>query len=102
MKAENLAKYTRLLDAEGRVKRWPKKLDEKLFVLEYLQEKLPKGVSFSEKEVDETLIRWHAFGDHALLRREMFDRYLLNRTPDGREYWVGEEKGRPAAPGSQS
>jgi len=34
------------------------------------------------------IVRWPKKADHALLRREMFDRRLMNRTNDGRTYWI--------------
>lgn len=77
-----------LLDEEGRVTRWPKKRDQKQGVLEYLGGKFSVGVEYSEREVNAVIDAWHLFGDHALLRRELFDRGLIERTPDGRRYWL--------------
>jgi hypothetical protein len=88
MTPEQLASYRRLLSPEGKLTRWPKKDHEKQFVLEYLRGKLVKGVTYRESEINAILKEWHLFGDHALLRREMFDRRLLDRTADGREYWI--------------
>jgi hypothetical protein len=88
-----MADASSFLDAEGRVTRWPKKKAEKLEVLRYLRGKMLPGVAYSERQVNELLGRWHLFGDHALLRREMYDNYLIDRTPDGREYRVREEEG---------
>ena len=85
---DRLATYRYLLSEEGRLKRWPKKDHEKQFVLEYLQGKFSTGAKYRESEVNAILKEWHLFGDHALLRREMYDRYLLNRTADGKEYWL--------------
>ncbi len=80
--------YRYLLDSNQRVKRWPKKAAEKEFVLAYLQTKFAKGTRYAEREVNAILQRWHLFNDYALLRREMYDQYLLNRTSDGGEYWI--------------
>ncbi len=77
-----------LLDREGRVTRWPKKQDQKRSVLEYLGGKFSADVEYSEREVNAALDAWHLFGDHALLRRELFERGFLDRTPDGRRYWL--------------
>jgi hypothetical protein len=85
---EKMLKFGYLLDPAMRVKRWPKKIVEKLFVLEYLQTKLEIERKYSEKEVNTILKEWHLFNDHALLRRELYDRYYVNRTTDGREYWI--------------
>ncbi len=88
MTPERLEACRHLLSEQGKVKRWPKKDHEKRFVLEYLQGKLEKDVKYRESEINAILKEWHLFGDHALLRREMYDRYLLNRTADGKEYWL--------------
>lgn len=88
MTPERLEAYRHLLSEQGKVKRWPRKDREKQFVLEYLQGKLEKDVKYRESEINTILKEWHLFGDHALLRREMYDRYLLNRTADGKEYWL--------------
>ena len=86
--AEEVAQYSYLLDEDGRIKRWPKKATEKQFVLEYLKSKFSSRRKYTEKEVNSIISEWHLFEDYALLRREMYDRYLINRTNDGREYWV--------------
>jgi aminoglycoside 6-adenylyltransferase len=78
-------------DTEGRIIRWPKKREEKIFVLGYLQSKFEKGKIYKEKEINEILLRWHLFNDFAMLRREMYTNHLLNRTRDCREYWIEEE-----------
>ena len=76
-----------IVDKDGIVVRWPKKAAEKEAVLWYLQSKFEPGRRYSEREVNELLKRWHAFGDHALLRRELFDHFYLNRTADCTQYW---------------
>jgi hypothetical protein len=79
--------YRRLLSDGGKVRRWPAKEREKRFVLEYLQSKFAEGRTYSEAEVNEVLLAWHGFDDPALLRRELFERRLMDRTRDGRSYW---------------
>jgi len=76
-----------LLDAQMRLKRWPKKKQEKLEALVYLQGKIETGAHYSEKEINTLLKTWHSFDDAALLRRELFNNFLLERSPDGRDYW---------------
>ena len=88
MEEEVIQKYRYLLSDDRKVKRWPKKNCEKQFVLEYLQSKIARETRMPEKEVNAILQEWHLFDDHALLRREMFERGLMNRTRDGREYWI--------------
>jgi hypothetical protein len=41
---------------------------------------------YSECEVNEVLNAHHAFGDHCLLRRELVETRLLERTPGGERY----------------
>jgi hypothetical protein len=88
METDAVQKYRYLLSDDHKVRRWPKKNHEKQFVLEYLQSKFARDARFPEKDVNAILQEWHLFGDHALLRREMFERGLINRTRDGREYWI--------------
>lgn len=80
------------LDDEGRVIRWPTRKGDRLvgqqLVIQYLISKFEFGRIYNEREVNELLKQWHTFMDWALLRRELFERKLLNRTIDGRQYWV--------------
>ena len=78
------------LDENGKVKRWPKKKQDKINVLNYLKEKFVAGKKYSEKEINIIIKEWHCFNDHALLRRELFNNYILNRTNDCKEYWLQE------------
>ncbi|MCR4741797.1 MAG: DUF2087 domain-containing protein [Treponema sp.] len=75
-------------DDEGIIIRWPKKKEEKLAVLEYLITKFEEDKKYKELEVNMILKRWNSFGDHALLRRELYDNFLLDRSPDGSWYEV--------------
>ena len=83
---------SQFLDEEGRIVRWPKKTSDKINVLKYLQGKFEPDKKYSEVEVNAVLKTWHTFNDHALLRRELFDKFLLERTPDCKEYWVNTNK----------
>jgi len=82
----------KLLNEDGKVFRWPKKKEEKIAVLIYLNTKFEEGKEYSENEVNELINKWHSFKDYALLRREMFDNYLLERTKDGKKYWIENRK----------
>ena len=83
---------SQFLDEEGRIVRWPKKTYDKINVLKYLQGKFESDKKYSEIEVNAVLKTWHTFNDHALLRRELFDKFLLERTPDCKEYWINTDK----------
>ena len=80
-----------LKDSQGRIVRWPKKKVEKQAVLEYLHRQFATDRRYSESEINGIIRQWHCFNDCALLRRELFNHFLMNRTPDGREYWIEPE-----------
>lgn len=66
----------------------PAKQRKKQLVLSYLAEKFEVEKLYSEREVNALLKEWHTFEDPATLRRELYDRRFLNRTPDGSAYWL--------------
>ncbi len=78
------------LDKDSKLKSWPsrKHREKQLLVLEFLAAKFEPGQEYSEKEVNELLNQNHTFGDPAMLRRELFMKKLLDRTPDGNRYWL--------------
>lgn len=69
----------------------PAKYKKKLKAYYYLATKLEIGRKYTESEINDTLDKWAIFGDPATLRREMYNRHLLNRTNDGKYYWREEE-----------
>jgi hypothetical protein len=76
----------RLLDAEGRVLRWPSKIVQKTAVLEYLITKFEFDTNYTEPQVNAILKAWHVFSDWALLRRELCVSGLLDRTANTRVF----------------
>ncbi len=42
---------------------------------------------YSEIQINNIIKQYHSFGDHVLLRRELYDKGFLDRTLDGRSYW---------------
>jgi hypothetical protein len=82
--SEKLARY---LDAEGRLKGWPSRRSAQLEALHYLAARLPGGVEWSERELNALLKSLHTFGDWALLRRDLYEVRLLERSLDGSRYW---------------
>lgn len=76
------------LDNTGAITAWPEKERDKRAVLEHLAERFTVGRDYTEAEVNVIIDAAHRFGDLALLRRELIDRRLLSRTPDGRRYWI--------------
>jgi hypothetical protein len=94
----NLVKQAgRCFDVQGRLMSWPAKSMLKELCLWVLWSKLPPRLSLMESELNMAIRANHLFGDHALLRRELCDRALLTRTPDGREYRRVERRPSPEA-----
>jgi len=81
------------LDGQNRLKVFPSKRTKKLLALQYLATKFEEAVEYSEKEVNAIIDRWHTFDDICLLRRELYNNHLLNRTRDSSKYWkeINEE-----------
>ena len=77
-----------IISPDGIVLRWPRKKEEKLAVLDYLITKFEAGFEYKEIQVNMILKKWHSFGDHALLRRELYDNFYMDRNPEKGIYWV--------------
>jgi hypothetical protein len=92
-----LKRVLRYFDAEGRLARWPSKAGLREPCLWVLWSRIPSAMVFDEREIDRLLHANHLFGDHCLLRRELFERGLVSRTPDGGEYRRIERKPPPDA-----
>jgi hypothetical protein len=60
-------------------------------LLEYLQAAFEIGTSYSEKQVNAILVRFHP--DTAGLRRDLVDAGLLARERDGSRYWRPDPQG---------
>ena len=52
--------------------------------------KVEAGRQYTEAELNELLNAWTLFHDPATLRRELYNKRLLERTPDGGRYWRAE------------
>lgn len=77
------------LNKEGKIKCWPAKQDGKAAVAIHLGRKFDIGRFYTEKDVNRIVEENHTFGDYFLLRREMIERGVMRRTPDGARYWRG-------------
>ena len=64
----------------------PSKYKKKLAALYYLGTKIEAGRVFTESEINDALDDLTLFRDHATVRREMFNKHLLNRENDGSRY----------------
>ncbi|MBD2256105.1 DUF2087 domain-containing protein [Pseudanabaena sp. FACHB-2040] len=79
------------LDDQGRLKTWPSKSRKgrlQQIALEYLAAKFEPDFLYNEREVNALLNQHHTFGDPALLRRELFERGMVDRVKDGSAYWL--------------
>ena len=86
--AEAARRLGHWLDAQGHLTQWPTRRILQRYAVFYLVAKFERGRSYSEPEVNEILDTWAPFRDAALLRRTMIEEHLLERTSDGRGYWV--------------
>lgn len=76
----------RLFDSQARLLRWPGKRPEQVLALWCLWMAFDGKRRYSEREVNEVINAHHAFGDYCLLRRELVEADLLERTPGGERY----------------
>ncbi len=91
---KNRDKYKALkgyIDQEGKFELFPGKKRKNIqsLMLEYLAEQFELSKTYTEKEVNEILLKHHNFNDPASLRRFMIGKNLLKRNKDGRKYWLG-------------
>jgi len=85
---EDAAVIRKLADVDGSLKRLPRKLSQWMAVLRYLVPVFEPGVSYTEKQVNSLLMRYHH--DTAVLRRGLVDSGLIKRLSDGSRYWREE------------
>ena len=76
------------LNPDGSVRRLPPKEAQLRVILDYILEAFTPGASYTEKEVNLILMRFHA--DVSGLRRDLIDRGMLARERDGSRYWRPE------------
>jgi len=94
LRVERVARH---FDAQGRLIRWPSRANHQELCLWALWARIDAGRVYSERQVGELLKMNHLFGDHALLRRALYDWRLVSRTSDGREYRRTEQRPPPDA-----
>jgi predicted transcriptional regulator len=71
---------------DGKLKEIPAQRKKLEVVLRHVGNAFQPGVKYSEKQVNETLARFHA--DTATLRRELVGYGFMKRAGGGGEYWV--------------
>lgn len=69
----------------------PGKYKKKLMAYYYLASKIEIGQRYTESDINDILNQWALFHDSATLRRELYNKHLMNRTNDCRYYWRAEE-----------
>ena len=80
------------MNESGQLVALPSKYKKKLIAYYYLATKIEVGRQYTESDINDVLNQWTVFRDSATLRREMYNKHLLNRTNDGRYYWKEEEQ----------
>ena len=94
--SERAAKTLKCFDFSGRLTRWPPRLSQQRLAMWVLWTRFDARRVYTEAEVNQVLKAWHAFGDHATLRRELINHRLMTRKDDCSDYrklvqWPDEE-----------
>ena len=79
------------MNESGQLTILPGKYKKKLIAYYYLASKIEIGQRYTESEINDILNQWALFHDSATLRRELYNKHLLNRTNDCKYYWREEE-----------
>ena len=85
-----VSELTPFFDEDARLRSLPAKHKKKLLALWYLAGKIEAGWQYTEAELNDLLDDWTLFHDPATLRRELYNKRLLDRTPDGSCYWLAD------------
>jgi hypothetical protein len=96
----NLARLRRVIRAfgpDGTLLRWPSKLSEQTLCTWVMWSRVPPHRTFTERELNGILAELHAFGDHALIRRELVNHRLMTRPADCSAYQRIEREPPPEA-----
>ncbi len=72
--------------SEGSLTRFPPKEKQRLVVLREIANQLTIGRIYDEKELNQSLKAFYE--DYVLIRRYLIEYGLIDRKPDGSEYWV--------------
>lgn len=81
VKRNNTPEYDKVVanffDKEGRLKNIPSQRKKKLYVFEHMLQELEVGQSYTEKEIDEFIKKFH--DDHCTIRREFIINHYMYR-----------------------
>lgn len=83
---EQVAKVARYFDDAGMLTSWPSRFAHQTLSQWVFWSRIPRGETYDERGISELIKGWHAFGDHAIIRRAMVDAKMLERNQNGREY----------------
>ena len=89
---QRVERAARHFDSQGRLLRWPARAGLAELCLWVLWSRIPSKEVFTDRQISEMLTLWHVFGDHALLRRALFDARLIDRNVNGSAYRRIEQK----------
>lgn len=85
-----LTELAPFMTPEGQLTALPAKHKKKLAALWYLAGRLEAGRQYTEPEINDLLDAWTLFHDPATLRRELYNKRLLDRSADCSRYWRAE------------
>jgi hypothetical protein len=83
---EQVTKTARFFDDQGVLSTWPSRFAHQTLSQWVFWSRLPRGQTYDERQISALIKGWHAFGDHAIIRRAMVDAGMLERNQNGREY----------------
>ncbi|WP_052345870.1 DUF2087 domain-containing protein [Paucisalibacillus sp. EB02] len=75
---------------EGKLDTFPSKEKRKFIILEYIVESFDLEKVYTEKEVNEVIKAFYS--DFAIIRRYLVDYKFLERSKDGLEYYVNQNR----------
>lgn len=83
---DQVAKVARYFDESGVLTSWPSRFAHQTLSQWVFWSRIPRGETFDERRISALIQGWHAFGDHAIIRRAMVDAGMIERNQNGREY----------------
>lgn len=92
-----VAQARRYFDDKGRMVSWPSRTQVQYLCLWAIWARFPKGAVMTERQASDLINIWHLFGDAAIIRRTLWERRMISRTEDGREYRRVEQAPEPDA-----
>ena len=84
--AEDFECIASFIDYDGKLITMPAKKKRQLYAIWYIASKIDSGKTYTEREINEVINSLTVFKDPATVRRQMYDRFLLDRSPDCKQY----------------